>query len=69
MQYVKEIILKRIKLIQARNFKKITQKEMAEKLNITETSYQRIEYGTQNPKLETSLKISEILGKSVNKLF
>ncbi|MBB5887624.1 helix-turn-helix transcriptional regulator [Lactovum miscens] len=61
--------MKRIKLIQARNLKKITQKEMSEKLNITEISYQRIEYGTQNPKLETSLKISEILGRTVNNLF
>lgn len=69
MECVKENILKRIKLIQARNLKKITQKEMSEKLNITEISYQRIEYGTQNPKLETSLKISEILGRTVNNLF
>ena len=48
---------------------KLTQKELAEKTNITERNIQRIESGVQDPKISTVLKITNVLETTVEKLF
>ena len=50
---------KRIKLL--RNIKKISKKEIAEKLNITEEKYISIENGFTNISLETLRQIADVL--------
>lgn len=40
----------------------LTQVEVANKANISGTSYQRIEYRKQRPSLDTAIKIADILG-------
>lgn len=47
----------------------LTQVEMAKKANITEISYQRIEYGKQTPSLKTAILISKTLNVDVIELF
>ena len=61
--------LKREKLINAREKSGLTQVQVADKANITEISYQRIEYGTQRPSLDTAILIAKALNSSVEKLF
>lgn len=46
-----------------------TQKQVAHETNITEVSYQRIEYGLQRPSLTTALLISRALNSTVEALF
>lgn len=53
----------------ARKKARITQVEVANKAEISETSYQRIEYGTQQPSLKTALLIAEALNTTVEKIF
>ncbi len=45
-----------------RTQKKLKQSDLAKAAGITVTSYQRIEYGTQRPSLDTALKIADALG-------
>ena len=52
-----------------RNKMGLTQVEVAKKSNITEVSYQRIEYGTQKPSLVTAQLIAKALDSTVEKLF
>lgn len=47
----------------------LTQVEVAKKAGITETSYQRIEYGTQTPSLHTAILIATALNSTVEHLF
>lgn len=47
----------------------LTQVEVAKQANITETSYQRIEYGTQTPSLDTAKLIAKALNSTVDELF
>lgn len=47
----------------------LTQVQVAEKANITVTSYQRIEYGKQEPKATTAILIAETLNSTVEELF
>ena len=47
----------------------LTQVEVAEKANITEVSYQRIEYGLQRPSLTTAILIAQALQTTVEELF
>ena len=46
----------------------LTQREMAEKLDISQPSYIRYENGTAEPSLENLVKISEIFDVSVDYL-
>ena len=48
--------------------KNITGKELAEKIGLTETSISRIVKGTQYPKFETLINISEVLNVDVRDL-
>lgn len=46
-----------------------TQKEMAERLGISESYYNKMENGNSPMKLETALEISKILKKKPNTIF
>ena len=61
--------MKNIKLIDARKRAGLTQVEVAEKAKVTVTSYQRIEYGTQKPSLDTAFLIAKALNSTVDELF
>lgn len=47
----------------------LTQVQVAEQANISETSYQRIEYGQQQPSLITALLIAKALNTTVEQIF
>ena len=57
------------KLKEARKNNGLTQVEVAEKAKVTVTSYQRIEYGTQKPSLDTAFLIAKALNSTVDELF
>ena len=59
----------RLKLIEIRKKKKLTQEEMAKKLNISRTTYTGYEKGTFNPSLEKALEIKKILGYKNDDIF
>ena len=61
--------MKNENLITARKKRGFTQKQVAQKVGITEVSYQRYEYGTQKPSLEMAILLSRLLGKSVEDLW
>lgn len=46
----------------------LTQKEIADKLNIGSTSYQRYENGTREPKLDTLCQLADIFETSTDYL-
>lgn len=52
-----------------RKEKGLTQVQVAEKARITETSYQRIEYGKQRPSLITAQLIAQALNTTVEDIF
>lgn len=64
-----EWVMKNIKLVEAREKCHLTQVEVAKKVGISEVSYQRIEYGTQRPSLDTAILIARSVKSTVEKLF
>ena len=64
-----EQVMKNIDLIKARKKQSLTQAKVAEKANISEVSYQRIEYGIQRPSLNTAILIARTVNSTVEKLF
>jgi len=46
-----------------------TQQEVADLANISLKSYQRIEYGTQRPSIDTAFLIADALNSTVEELF
>ncbi len=56
------------KLKEERKSFNLTQREMANKLGITQPSYIRYENGTAEPSLENLVKIADILNVSVDYL-
>lgn len=52
-----------------RTAKSLKQTQVARLADITVTSYQRIEYGTQTPSLPTALRIAAVLGTTVEALW
>ena len=44
----------------------LTQQELADKVNITQTGYSRIERGTKNPSLKVFSKLAAILDIDMN---
>ena len=61
--------MKNIKLVEAREKHHLTQVQVAKKVGISEISYQRIEYGTQRPSLDTAILIARVVKSTVEKLF
>lgn len=57
------------KLKITREQKGLTQVQIAEQAGITETSYQRIEYGKQIPRADTAILIARALNSTVEELF
>lgn len=53
----------------ARESKRYSVEEMAERLQISESYYYKIEQGTRNPTLGLAQQIADILGESVERLF
>lgn len=58
-----------MKLKNRRIKKGLTQKELAEKANITVVSYQRLEYGKQTPSLKTAKLIAKALDCNIEDIF
>lgn len=46
----------------------LTQKQVAEKVDILEQVYQRYEYGAE-PRVKTAIRIARVLNSTVEKLF
>lgn len=61
--------MKNIDLVKARNKTGLTQVQVAKKAGIAEVSYQRIEYGTQRPTVDTAILIADALGVKSYKEF
>lgn len=62
--------MKREKLQEFRNSKKLTQEQMADCLNITVSHYKAIEYGQRNPSFELMERIKSVFPKvSIDKIF
>lgn len=57
------------KLMELRLKKNMTQKQLAEKIGISQQAYSLIEKGVNMPSLETALEISDVLKTPVNKIF
>jgi transcriptional regulator with XRE-family HTH domain len=49
-----------------RTQKKMTQKQIADHLNITHTAYNYYEKGTREPNLNTLIKLAELFGVSLD---
>ena len=60
--------MKNTKLKDAREKSGLTQVQVAEKAGISEISYQRIEYGTQRPTVDTAILIAEAVNSTVEEL-
>ena len=54
---------------EARKAKGFTQKEMVEKLNITEASFNRYETGSANMSLDTIQRVADALGVTMKLTF
>lgn len=62
--------MKRIKLQEFRQEKKLTQEQMAQKLDITVSHYKALEYGQRNPSFELMEKIKNVFPKAnIDKIF
>ncbi|SNX54042.1 helix-turn-helix transcriptional regulator [Thermoanaerobacterium sp. RBIITD] len=60
---------KRINLIRIRKNNGLKVKDIANLLGISMSHYYKIEEGIRNPNLETSIKLSKILGSTIEELF
>jgi putative transcriptional regulator len=56
-------------LITTRKARNLTQKEVANRANISTRQYQYIEAGEHKPNVETAISIARILGAKVEDLF
>lgn len=57
------------KLKQIRSKQKLTQKQVALRLGISQQAYCEFEKGKSNPSLETAKKISDLFNKSIEEIF
>lgn len=57
------------KLRAARERSKKTQAQVAQEAGVSEAIYQRYEYGTTRPTVNTALKIAKALGTTVEEIF
>ena len=56
------------RLKECRKKKGLTQKECAKKLDMTETAYQRYEYGTRKPEIEKLIAMADYFDVSLDYL-
>ena len=57
-----------IRLIEQRKLNKLTQRQLAEQLGITQPSYIRYENGSSEPNIDTLIKLADIFDISVDYL-
>lgn len=62
-------MVRRASLRSVRERKQLTQRDMAEKLSLTETAYRNIESGRNRPSFTTAIRISKVLDSSIESLF
>lgn len=60
---------KNLKLKAARAAKDMSQKELAEAINVTRQTINAIESGEYNPSIKLCLAICKVLGKTLDQLF
>lgn len=56
------------KLVQLRNINGILQKDLAEKLGVNLHTYQRFEYGQQEPRMSTLITLADLYDISLDEL-
>lgn len=56
------------KLVQLRNINGILQKDLAEKLEVNLHTYQRFEYGQQEPRMSTLITLADLYDVSLDEL-
>lgn len=56
------------KLVQLRNINGILQKDLAEKLGVNLHTYQRFEYGQQEPRMSTLIALADFYDISLDEL-
>lgn len=62
--------MKREKLQQFRQSKKLTQEQMANRLDVTVSHYKALEYGQRNPSFELMEKIKNVFpNANIDKIF
>lgn len=55
-----------IKLLkELRNMKKLTQREVAEKIGVTTTHYNQVELGKRRPSISSASKIADVYGLEI----
>ena len=57
------------KIAEVRRLNKLTQRDLAEKLNVSDKVISKWETGKSLPDVETMLKLSKILGISISELY
>jgi DNA-binding XRE family transcriptional regulator len=57
------------RIAQARKRKGLTQQQLADALGVNRVSIARVEAGTRSPSMILALRLSEVLGESVEALF
>lgn len=62
-------MIKRSSLRTIREKNKITQRELAEKLDITEAQYRNIETGRTNPSFGVAVRVAKVLDSPIETLF
>ena len=62
-------MVRRASLRSVRERKQFTQRDIAEKLKLTETAYRNIETGRNKPSFTTAIKLSKILETPIESLF
>ena len=58
----------REKLVQLRNERGILQKDLVKKLGLNLHTYQRFEYGLQEPRMSTLIALADFYGLSLDEL-
>jgi len=58
-----------MKLKSKRQEKGFTQYEIANKANMSEKQYRRVEHGEQDPSIKKALLIAQVLGTTVEEIF
>lgn len=61
--------MRNVKLQAARENAGLTQKQVAEKLNLSEQAYQRYEYGTHEPRARMAVRVARAVNSTVETIW
>lgn len=61
-------MIKNIKLIRARKKSKLTQQDLANRMQVTKSTISNWENGYSNPNLEKAIRLANILGRDIKDL-